>query len=86
MVIEKGIFKKFPNQNKKEIIKTLQAENIQKDHIIKIMQLPIYKFGKDEVDKLKDQIAELEKDRKEYEELVKDENKRKDIYIKELKS
>ena len=86
MVIEKGIFKKFPNQSKKEIIKTLQAENIQKEHIIKIMQLPIYKFGKDEVDKLKDQIAELEKDRKEYDELVKDENKRKDIYIKELKS
>jgi DNA gyrase subunit A len=85
LVIEKGIFKKFPNQQKKEIIATLQAESIKKDHIIKIMQLPIYKFGKEEVEKLKEQISSLEKDKKEFEELVNDENKRKEVYIKELK-
>jgi DNA gyrase subunit A len=85
LVIEKGIFKKFPNQNKKEIIKTLQDEDIKKDHIIKIMQLPIYKFGKEEVDKLKEQIRQLEKDSKEYEELVNSEDKRKLVYINELK-
>lgn len=85
MVIEKGLFKKFPNQPKKDIIKTLQDENVKKDHIIKIMQLPIFRFGKDEVDKLKDQIKELEKNTKEYEELVGSEDKRKLVYINELK-
>jgi DNA gyrase subunit A len=85
LVIEKGIFKKFPNQSKKEIIKILQDENIKKDNIIKIMQLPIYKFGKDEVDKLKTQIDELEKNQKEYTDLVNNEDKRKEMYIKELK-
>jgi len=85
MVIEKGLFKKFPNQQKKEIIKTLQDENIKKDHLIKIMQLPIFRFGKDEVDKLKDQIKELEKNTKEYDELVGSEDKRKLVYINELK-
>ena len=86
LVIEKGLFKKFPNQNKKEIIKVLQGENIIKDHIIKIMQLPIYKFGKDEVDKLKEQIEELEKNKKEFDELVNNEDMRKNQYIKELKA
>ena len=85
LVIEKGIFKKFPNQPKKEIIKTLQDESIKKDNIIKIMQLPIYKFGKDEVEKLKEQIKELESNKKEFETLVNDEGKRKLVYINELK-
>jgi DNA gyrase/topoisomerase IV subunit A len=85
LVIEKGLFKKFPTQQKKEIIKTLQDENIKKDHIIKVMQLPIYRFGKDEVDKLKDQIKELENNKKEYDELINDEGKRKNVYINELK-
>jgi DNA gyrase subunit A len=86
MVIEKGLFKKFPTQQKKEIIKTLQEEDIKNENIVKIMQLPIYKFGKDEVDKLKDQIKELEANKKEYSELVHSEDKRKQTYISELKN
>ena len=50
------------------------------------MQLPIYKFGKDEVDKLKEQIEELEKNKKEFDELVNNEDMRKNQYIKELKA
>jgi hypothetical protein len=49
------------------------------------MQLAIYKFGKDEVDKLKEQIKELEQNKKLFDELVNSEEKRKDIYIEELK-
>lgn len=86
LVIEKGLFKKFPTQQKKEIIKTLQDESIKKEHIIKIMQLPIYRFGKEEVDKLKAQIKELETNEEEYTELVKNEDKRKQVYISELKN
>jgi DNA gyrase subunit A len=85
LVIEKGLFKKFPTQSKKEIIAVLQEENIKKENIIKIMQLPIYKFGKDEVVKLKDQIHDLEKNKVCYIDLVNNEDKRKNEYIKELK-
>lgn len=85
LVIEKGIFKKFPSQKKPEIIKSLQEEQIKNPHIVKVMQVPIYRFGKDEVVKLQEQITELEKNKKELESLIKSEDKRKQIYIDELK-
>jgi DNA topoisomerase-2 len=85
LVIEKELFKQFPNQNKKEIIKTLQDQNIEKENIIKIMQLPIYKFGKEEIDRLKDQVKQLETDKQLFEKLISDESLRKQKYIEELK-
>jgi DNA gyrase/topoisomerase IV subunit A len=84
-VIEKGLFKKFPNQKKAEIIKILQDEKIKNPHIVKVMQVPIYRFGKDEVEKLEEQIKELEKNKKELEVLIKSEDKRREVYIEELK-
>lgn len=84
-VIEKGLFKKFPTQKKAEIIKSLQEEKIKNPHIVRVMQVPIYRFGKDEVAKLEEQIAELEKNKKEFESLIKSEDKRRDYYIEELK-
>jgi hypothetical protein len=85
LVIEKELFKQFPNQNKKEIIKTLQDQNIEKENIIKIMQLPIYKFGKEEIDRLKEQVKQLETDKELFEKLISDESLRKQKYIEELK-
>lgn len=85
LVITKGLFKKFPNQSKKEITESLEDEKIQSHHIARILQIPIYRFGKEEVESLKEEIKELEKNKKEYETLVKSEDKRKEVYIAELK-
>lgn len=85
LVIVKGLFKKFPNQTKNDIIDTLAKENIKSEHITRILQIPIYRFGADEVSILREDIKKLESDKKEYEELVKSDIKRKEIYIKELK-
>lgn len=85
LVIEKGLFKKFPNQKKTEIIKCLKDQNIKNEHIKKIMMIPIYKFGMDEVAKLKEEIKNLQKEKEELEELVKSKDKRIEVYIKELK-
>ena len=85
-VIEKGLFKKFPSQKKMEIVKVLQDEKIKNPHIVRIMQVPIYRFGKDEVDKLEQQISELEKNKRELEILIKSEDKRREVYIEELKN
>jgi DNA topoisomerase II len=85
LVITKGLFKKFPSQSKKEITESLEDEKIASNHITRILQIPIYRFGKEEVDVLKDEIKELEKNEKEYTVLVKSEDKRKEVYIKELK-
>lgn len=85
LVITKGLFKKFPSQSKREIFQSLQDENIIKSHIDRILQIPIYKFSREEVETLKEQIKELEKLEKEYNVLIKSEDKRKEVYIKELK-
>ncbi len=84
-VITSGIFKKFPEMKKAEIIKVLQEKKIKNPNIVKIMQIPIYKFGKEEIVKLEDQIKELEKNKNELEVLVKSEDKRKAVYVEELK-
>jgi DNA topoisomerase-2 len=84
-VITSGLFKKFPGQKKNEIIQVLKDEKIKNPHIVRIMKTPIYCFGKDEVEKLEAQIKELEKNKKELEVLVKSEDKRRDVYIEELK-
>lgn len=86
LVITQGLFKKFPNQSKKEIIESLEDEKIKSHHITRILQIPIYKFGKEEVDILKDEIKELEKNKKEYDTLIKSESKRKEVYIEELRN
>ena len=86
MVIEKGLFKKFPSQKRAEIVTDLKSHSIKDIHVTKILQIPIYRFGKDEVDKLKEEINLLDKDKKEYTLLVKDKAKRVEHYIKEIKS
>lgn len=86
MVITKGLFKKFPSQKKSEIVTDLQSHRIKNAHINKILQIPIYRFGKDEVEKLKEEIKALEVDKKEYTILVKSKPKRVERYIKEIKN
>lgn len=86
MVIEKGLFKKFPNQSRKEIVTDLQDVGINNQHITKILQIAIYRFGKDEVVKLKEDISDLESKKRELDILVKSKEKRTEVYIKELKS
>lgn len=84
-VIQKGLFKKFPDLNK-DGIKDLLLENGIKDYnITRIINVPIYRFGKDEVDKLKAELSELKKKIKHLVELCNNESLRKDEYIKELK-
>lgn len=86
LVITKGLFKKFPSQKRTEIVSDLKTYNIKDKHITRILQIPIYRFGKDEVDKLKEEIKALQADQKEYNSLVKDKKKRIDYYIKEIKN
>lgn len=86
LVITKGLFKKFPNQSRKEIIADLQSHKISNPHINRILQIAIYRFGKDEVVKLKADIKELESNKKDLTALVKSKDKRTEVYIKEIKS
>lgn len=84
-VITTGMFKKFPTLKKDEIKKLLIENDIKDVNIPKILQVPIYRFGNDEVAKLKAELAELKKKIQLLVQLCKDESLRKDEYIKELK-
>ena len=86
LVIKKGLFKTFPSQTRKEIVENLRKHSIKDDHIKRILQIPIYRFGKEEVVKLENEVKDLEMNKKEYTSLVKSEEKRKDFYVKEIKS
>jgi len=85
LVITKGLFKKFPNQTKSDIIESLSNEGIKGENITKILHIPIYRFGSDEIEVLKKEISDLEANKKEYQILTKSEDKRKAVYISELK-
>lgn len=85
LVITKGIFKKFPSQTRAQIIDILKGQDIRQGHVSRILQIPIYRFGKDEVAKLKMEIKELTDNKKEYNALVNSKDKRTEYYIKELK-
>jgi DNA topoisomerase-2 len=85
IVIQKALFKKFPELSKKEIEKILLDNEIQDKHISKIIQTPIYKFGKDEINILKERLHEMKKKIEELVKLCKEEGLRKDCYITELK-
>lgn len=85
-VIQKGLFKKFPELSKKEIEDLLLENDIQEKNIQKIIQVPIYRFGKDEVDRLKEELAELKKEIEKLVEYCKSESQRRDIYRQELKA
>lgn len=84
-VIEKGIFKKFPDLNKKQIEQLLVDNEIKEYNIQRIINVPIYRFGKEEVDKLKEELKELKKKIQYLVELCNNENLRKAEYSKELK-
>ena len=85
LVITKGLFKKFPNQTRKEIISDLQGHKIADQHINRILGIAIYRFGKDEVVKLREEIKKLEAEKKELTVLVKSKDKRTEVYIQELR-
>jgi DNA gyrase/topoisomerase IV subunit A len=85
MVIEKGLFKKFPNLSKKDIETLLLDNEVKEINISRIIQVPIYRFGKDEVVKLKEDIVELKKKLKLLIELCKSEDLRREEYKKDLK-
>ncbi|MFW6130639.1 MAG: DNA gyrase subunit A, partial [Atribacterota bacterium] len=85
-VIQKGLFKKFPNLNKKEIRQLLLDNEIKENNITRIINVPIYKFGKEEVDKLKNELKELKEKIQYLLKLCKNEGLRKNKYIKELKN
>lgn len=85
-VIVKGLFKKFPELSKEKIKEYLLENEIQEKHIARIIQIAIYRFGKDEVERLKEELQELKKYIENLIELCKDENLRKDEYKKELKA
>ena len=85
-VIVKGLFKKFPDLSKDKIKELLLENEIQEKNIARIIQTPIYRFGKDEVEKLKSELQELKKYLENLIKLCKDEDARKDEYKKELKA
>lgn len=84
-VMVKGLFKKFPDMNKEEIKQFLLKNDIMEKNIQKIIQTPIYRFGKDEIDSLRKELIELKKFIENVVKLCKDENLRKDQYKQELK-
>lgn len=84
-VMVKGIFKKFPELKKEEISKLLIENEIKELHINKIIQTPIYKFGKEEIEELRRELEEKKKFLENLVLLCKDENARKEAYKQELK-
>lgn len=84
-VMMKGLFKKFPDLKKDEITDLLKDSGIKELHIQKIIQTPIYKFGKEEIEVLKKELEEKKKYLENLVKLCKDENARKNAYIQELK-
>lgn len=84
-VIKKELFKKFPKLSRNEIKQLLLDNDIKEKHISRIIQVPIYKFGKDEIEVLKNNLIEMKEKIKKLVELCKSENLRKDEYKKELK-
>lgn len=84
-VMVKGLFKKFPDLKKEEIAELLTDNGIKKEHISRIIQTPIYKFGKEEIDALRKELEEKKKYLENLVKLCKDENLRKEAYKQELK-
>ena len=84
-VMVKGLFKKFPEMSKEEIKDFLLKNGIMEKNISKIIQTPIYRFGKDEINTLKKELLELKKYIEDVVKLCKDEGLRKDKYKQELK-
>lgn len=84
-VIKKGMFKKFPDLSKDEIFTYLLSENIMEKNIPRIIQVPIYKFGKDEIEKLKADLNALKEKIEELKALCKSSEKRKEKYIEHIK-
>lgn len=83
-VIKEGLFKKFVELSTTEIKQLLLDNGIGQHNISKIMQVPIVKFGKDEVAKLESELKELNKNIDLLIKLCKSEKLRKDEYLKEL--
>jgi len=84
-VIKKGLFKKFPDLKKNEIADLLIENEIKEKNIARIIQTPIYRFGKDEVDRLEEELQKLKTLIEYLVTLCKDEELRKVEYVKELK-
>jgi DNA gyrase/topoisomerase IV subunit A len=84
-VMVKGLFKKFPELDKSSIIELLKDNSIKEEHIPKIIQTPIYKFGKEEIDTLRKELEQKKKYLENLVKLCKDETLRKEAYKQELK-
>lgn len=85
-VITKGIFKKFPDLSREKIKELLLENEIQEKNVNRIIQVPIYRFGKDEIDKLKKELADLKIYLESLVKLCKDDELRRNEYKKELKA
>lgn len=85
-VMIKGLFKKFPDLKKEEIKELLLENEIQEKHVAKIIQTPIYRFGKEEIEALRKELEEKKKYLENLVKLCKDENLRKDAYKQDLKA
>lgn len=84
-VMIKGYFKQFPSLSKEEIKKFLLENDIMEKNIARIIQTPIYKFGKDEIVALRTELENLKKYLENVVQLCKSEELRKVQYIKEIK-
>ena len=83
--MEKGYFKQFPSLSKEEIKEMLLKNQIMEKNISRIIQTPIYKFGKDEIFTLRKELENLRKYLENVVQLCKSEDLRKEQYIKEIK-
>ena len=85
-VIKKGLFKKFPDLKKTEIAELLKENEIKPDNIQRIIQTPIYRFGKEEVEKLEEELKVLKEILERLVLLCKNPDLRKVEYVNELKA
>jgi len=70
-------------KNKSELVDFITKIGV--NDIEYISSLPVYRFTKEEYDKAKNRIIELENQNKEYQSIIDDIDKQKSIYIEELK-
>jgi len=82
-VIDSNYVKKMSTISKASMVKELEGKFT---HIDKLLNTPIYHFNLDKIKELKDRIYEDEKQANSWDEIIKSENKQREIYSKELDS
>jgi DNA topoisomerase-2 len=83
-VIEAGIMDSVRKKPRSVIMQEILDLEIRKEFATKIVSLPIYRFSKNEVEKLEEEVKELMRKRKILKKLIQSPDKLRETYVKEL--